>query len=121
MRILVVDDWPDGAASWVLLFRFVGFQADAATDGRQALEIAHAHRPDVAILDINLPDMDGYELAVQLRLLYPDRLAIIAISAVGDRLDTERSRQAKFDLELTKPADLQQVLSFIAGAFGQTD
>src|SRR5258708_15227597 len=81
MRILVVDDWPDGAASWVMLLQLLGFEADAATDGHQALEIARTRRPDVALLDLNMPRLDGCELAPRLRALYPDRLILIAITA----------------------------------------
>src|SRR5690349_17162727 len=66
-RILVVDDFPDSASSLALALRWAGFQARAASDGQSALAIVEAWRPDVAILELALPGMDGFELARRLR------------------------------------------------------
>ena len=118
MRILVVDDWPDGAASWVMLLQLLGFEADAATDGHQALEIARARRPDVALLDLNMPRLDGCELARRLRALYPDRLILIAITAHDSEDDRRRAYRAGFDLHLSKPAEPQAVLRLLSEASG---
>jgi CheY-like chemotaxis protein len=118
MRILVVDDWPDGAASWVPLLRLFGFEVDAATNGAQALEIARAQRPDVGILDLAMPGMDGCELARRLRLLYPERLILIAITAHDSEEDRRTSRAAGFDFHLRKPAEPQAILSLLNAASG---
>jgi CheY-like chemotaxis protein len=113
MRILIVDDWPDGAESWAILLRSVGMEADAATTSSQAMQMARVHRPDVGILDLNMPATDGYELARRLRRLYPDRLKLIAISGYDYQPDKDRKSGANFDLVLTKPADPSKVLSLL--------
>jgi CheY-like chemotaxis protein len=116
MRILVVDDWPDGAASWVPLLRLFDFEVDAATSGAQALEMARAHRPDVGLLDLAMPGMDGCELARRLRRLYPDRLILIAITAHDSEEDRCASRAAGIDFHLRKPAEPQAIVSLLHAA-----
>jgi CheY-like chemotaxis protein len=118
MRILVVDDWPDGAASWVMLLRLFAFEALAATNGPEALALARAHRPDVGLLDLALPGMSGWELARRLKALYPDRLILIAITAHDSEETRRRIRAAGFDLHLSKPANPQAVLSLLTAAAG---
>jgi two-component system, OmpR family, response regulator len=118
MRILVVDDWPDGAASWVPLLHLFGFEVDAAMNGPQALELARARRPDVGLFDLAMPGMDGCELARQLRLLYPDHLILIAITAHDSEENLCRTRAAGFDLHLRKPAEPQAVLALLNAASG---
>ncbi len=118
MRILVVDDWPDGAASWAMLLRLCGFEVDWAADGDRALEIARARRPDVGLLDIAMPGMDGHELAQRLRQLYPDRLILIAITARLVETEWQRTRASGFDLHLVKPADPASVIALLQTAAG---
>jgi CheY-like chemotaxis protein len=116
MRILVVDDWPDSAASWVMLLRLAGFDAECATDGRMALEMARARCPDVGIFDIHMPALDGYALARQIRTLCKRPLFLIAITARDSEEDRQKEKEAGFDLHLTKPAEPQKVLSLLAQA-----
>ena len=105
-RILVVDDNVDTAESLALFMRVLGHDAQVAYDGRSALETARAFQPEVALLDIGLPGMSGYELAPRLRN-QPDLkdVLLIAITGYGSEEDRRRSRQAGFDHHLVKPVD----------------
>jgi CheY-like chemotaxis protein len=117
MHILVVDDYPDNCISWALLLRLLGFSVDTATDGFRALELARATRPDVGILDMTMPRIDGCELARRLRALYPDRLVLIALTARDSDEDRRQVREAGFNLHLVKPADPIRVTALLKEAW----
>jgi CheY-like chemotaxis protein len=117
MHILVVDDYPDNGISWALLLRLLGFSVDTATNGFRALELARANRPDVGILDLAMPGMDGCELARRLRALYTDRLVLIALTACDSDEDRRQVRQAGFNLHLIKPADPPRVVALLKEAW----
>jgi signal transduction histidine kinase len=113
-RVLVVDDNQDAADSLADLLGALGYQASVAYDPAQAIAAATAAMPQVAILDIGLPGMDGFELAGCLRAL-PEgaALTLIALSGYGQENDKSRSRAAGFSAHLVKPvnlADLQTSL-----------
>jgi signal transduction histidine kinase len=113
-RILLVDDNVDAAAGTASLLRQMGHEVEVAHDAAQALAGAHMHAPELAILDIGLPDMDGYALAALLRRQHGKALRLVALSGYGQQADVERAAQAGFDLHLTKPAaldDLQQAIA----------
>ncbi len=116
-RVLVVDDDPDTARGMVRLLAASGHLARAAGDGRAAVEAARDFRPDVVLLDIRLPDTDGYQLAARL-LAEPglDRPVLVAISGFGQDEDRERSLTAGFDRHLIKPVDIDAVLAIVADA-----
>jgi signal transduction histidine kinase/CheY-like chemotaxis protein len=114
-RVLVVDDNQDAADSLGDLLGALGYRATVAYDPAQAIALASASMPEVAILDIGLPGMDGFELAAHLRGL-PDGagLKLVALSGYGQENDKHRSREAGFAAHLVKPiniADLQTSLS----------
>jgi PAS domain S-box-containing protein len=107
-RILVVDDNADVLALLVEMLQLRGYEAIPASDPMSALALARAVRPSVAILDIGLPVMDGYELARRLRAL--DGLAgikLVAVSGYGLDSDRARSAAAGFDQHLVKPVSMQ--------------
>jgi signal transduction histidine kinase/ActR/RegA family two-component response regulator len=106
-RILLVDDNEDAAAGTGTLLRQMGHTVDTAHNAAEALALAQSRPPDVAILDIGLPDMDGYALAVLLRRTHGQGMRLVALSGYGRQADVERAAQAGFDLHLTKPADLE--------------
>lgn len=109
-RILVVDDNRDAAASLGLLLRMMGNSVRIAHDGWSALEIARDFRPTVALLDIGMPGMNGYELARQLRQDAALRgLVLVAVTGWGQEEDRRRSREAGFDHHLTKPAEIDEL------------
>ena len=111
---LVVDDSRDCAESLALLVRFWGHEAVVAYDGPAALEAARAGRPDVVLLDIAMPGMDGYQLAGRLRKIAEvEEALLVAISGHGQEADVRRCQEAGIDCHFTKPVDpeeLKQVL-----------
>ena len=116
-RILVVDDNRDSAESLMLLLRLSGHEVLAVHDGLAAVEAAGTWEPEVVLLDIGLPEMDGYEVAMKLRER-PDgkRLTLIAVTGWGQDADRQRSSEAGFDAHLTKPVEtstLQKLLTAI--------
>jgi CheY-like chemotaxis protein len=114
-RVLVVDDNQDAADSLGDLLGALGYRAEVAYDPAQAIALASAAMPEVAILDIGLPGMDGFELAGHLRGLPGGAaLKLVALSGYGQENDKSRSREAGFAAHLVKPiniADLQVSLS----------
>ena len=115
MRVLLVDDDVETALISGWLLRSMGFDVQVVHDGREALEAAPEFRPDLVLLDIALPGMDGYELAHRLRQDACCRSSLfIAISGYGDEQAREQSREAGFDHHLVKPVDLEAVLALVA-------
>jgi CheY-like chemotaxis protein/two-component sensor histidine kinase len=107
MTFLVVDDIRDSADSLALLLSTVGHRAEVAYDGRSALAAAQTLRPDIVLLDIGLPDMDGYQVAQALRS-NPDtsRAKIIAVTGYGQDEYRQKSRDAGLDGHVVKPIAL---------------
>ena len=113
--MLVVDDNRDTAVGLTKLLRASGYRVTTADDGPAALEAARAERPEVILMDIGLPGMDGYRVAEQLRNeegLHATLL--IAISGYGQEQDRRRSREAGFDHHLVKPIDYESLLCLLA-------
>jgi len=105
-RILVVEDNLDAAESMKLLLEQIGHEVTVVTNGAEAVDVALRIRPDVVLLDIGLPGMDGFQLAAALRLRpETQRARLIAVSGYGQEKDRERSSLAGFDLHLVKPVD----------------
>jgi CheY-like chemotaxis protein len=105
-RVLVVDDDADTADSLVLLLTLWGCRAAAAYDGRTGAGQALASRPDVVVLDLGLPGLDGYEVARRLRVAPGlEKVRLIAVSGFGGDEDRARSREAGFDYHLLKPVE----------------
>lgn len=106
-RILIVDDNYDAADSLSLLLRMYGHQVWVATHPVAALRMVATVAPDLALLDIGLPGMDGYELAHRIRTQHPDlKLAMVALSGYGRAVDRAHSERAGFDAHLVKPVDM---------------
>ena len=115
LRVLVVDDHRDCADSTALLLQTVGFTARACYDGRAALDLVPAVRPGVCFLDLNMPGMDGDELAVRLRRWAGRRrLVLVALTAMTGTGYCERIERAGFDLHLVKPAEPALLLQVVA-------
>jgi hypothetical protein len=115
-RILVVDDNGDAAQTLQMLLQALGHVVQVASDGASAIEAAQEFRPDVVLLDIGMPGMDGYEVARRLRTLRAGdpALRIVAVTGWGQELDRQQSREAGFDLHLVKPVDVAQLENAIA-------
>ena len=114
-RVLVVDDNPDAREMLGLALGRVGHVVAMAENGRAALEIADEFRPSVGVLDIGLPQMDGYELAVRLRSLRPE-IRLIALTGYGRASDIEAARAAGFDAHCAKPIAVAILLEEIQKA-----
>src|SRR5262245_26931976 len=109
-RVLIVDDNADSAESMALLLRLDGHEVRLAYDGQSALEEAHAFRPDVMFLDLNLPKMDGYEVARRLRREPAMRdMTLVAMTGYGQEEDRQHTQEAGFQLHLVKPVDFNKV------------
>ena len=115
LRILVVDDNRDAAMSLSLLLEIDGHKTLQAYDGKDALEMAWAERPDVILLDIGLPEMNGYEVARVLRLSSEmRRTLLIALTGYGQPEDRSKSRTAGFDEHLVKPVEIEKLRKLLA-------
>lgn len=120
LRVLVVDDRADATFLLGALLKKTGHDVRTSTDGPTALKLALEYRPDVAILDINMPGMSGYEVAEQLRR-EPSlaSVVLVAMTGFGEEADRQRSLDAGFQHHLVKPADigiLQDILATVTPA-----
>jgi signal transduction histidine kinase/DNA-binding response OmpR family regulator len=114
-RVLVVDDNRDAAESLGLLLEVAGHQVRLCHDGPSALQAAEEYQPEVVLLDIGLPAMDGYQVARQLRARPTTRQALlVALTGYGQEEDLRRAREAGFDHHLVKPADLETLTGLLA-------
>ena len=113
-RVLVVDDNRDAADSLGKLLNLAGAEARAVYNGFAALDVLPSYQPAVLLVDIGMPDMDGYELARRVRQL-PDcgDLTLIALTGWGQAEDRQRSQAAGFDFHLTKPADFSTLRNLL--------
>jgi signal transduction histidine kinase/CheY-like chemotaxis protein len=122
LRVLVVDDNVDAAESLAMLLQLSRHQVCTAHDGPTALEAAFDFRPNVVLLDIGLPRMDGYEVAKKMRQQpVLKNVMLVAMTGYGQESDRQRSQEAGFDHHLVKPADfgkLQQILATVELASG---
>jgi PAS domain S-box-containing protein len=113
-RLLIVDDNRDGVESMAALFELEGHVTDIALSGPEALERASAFQPDVVLLDIGLPGMDGYEVARRLRADPRfSGLLLLALTGWGSDDDKDKAMSAGFDAHLTKPVDLEAVKALL--------
>ncbi|MGX4642225.1 hybrid sensor histidine kinase/response regulator [Massilia sp. SYSU DXS3249] len=117
LRVMVVDDNQDAAQMLATLLEVQGHAVSVEYDGRGALARARREQPQVMLLDIGLPDTDGYALARQLRAL-PELhgITLVALTGYGQNEDRRRAEEAGFDHHLVKPADLEQVSQILATA-----
>jgi CheY-like chemotaxis protein len=110
LRVLVVDDNLDAAEGLALLLRESGHEVRTAFDGPSGVETALDYRPDVVLLDIGLPGLDGYQVVRQMRQ-QPDlqSIVMIAITGYGQESDRQQALEAGFDYHLVKPVHIEQV------------
>jgi CheY-like chemotaxis protein len=105
-RILVVDDNADAADSLTMVLGFDGHEVLAVYTGLQALEQAERFKPDVMLIDIGLPDLDGYEVARRIRAVPAfQSICLVAVTGYGQDADKDRARAAGFSEHLVKPIE----------------
>lgn len=118
----MVEDNQDGADSLALLLRMMGHEVRTAPDGSTALEIAEMYNPEVVLLDIGLPKLNGYEVARRLRQRCGSKnLLLVAMTGYGKEEDRHRSQEAGFNAHWVKPVDpaaLMQLLGEVRPAPG---
>ena len=120
LRVLVVDDNRDAAILMGRLLTTLGNNVQVVHDGFAALEAAQEFSPEAVLLDIGLPEMDGYEVARALRELPGcEQITIIAVTGWGQESDRERGRIAGFDHHVVKPADSKLLMQLLGGVRGK--
>ena len=116
-RLLIADDNGDTAESLAALLRLDGHEVTVVHDGEQALEAIGRLRPDIALLDIGMPNISGYEVARRLRQSVPTAaVRLIAITGWGQERDKARAFEAGFDDHLTKPVEPDALIELLRRA-----
>jgi CheY-like chemotaxis protein len=114
-RVLVVDDTAGAAKITARLLELLGYHVEVAYAGRSAIEQSRSFRPEIVVLDVSLPDMDGYAVAGELRLLSETKSAlIVALTGHSDESHRLRALAAGFDEFLVKPADVNSLKDLAA-------
>jgi CheY-like chemotaxis protein len=114
-HVLVVEDSADNREMLRELLEMDGFHVDVAADGVEGVSQALALRPQIAIVDIGLPAMDGYEVARQVRAALGGDIRLVALTGYGQPEDHHRTTAAGFDAHLTKPIDLADLAAALSG------
>ena len=115
-KILVADDDQDSAESLALLFQMMGHDVRAAQSGLAAIDVAAEFRPDLIVLDIGMPGLDGYEVCRRIRQHdWAQTIVIAALTGWSRDEDRDRSEQAGFNHFLVKPVDPKALEELIAG------
>jgi CheY-like chemotaxis protein len=113
--ILVVDDNRDSANSLALLLKLSGNETHTAYDGLEAVEAAATFRPEVILLDIGLPKLNGYEACCRIREKpWAKGILLIALTGWGQEADRQKSSEAGFNAHLVKPVDLSELANLLA-------
>jgi CheY-like chemotaxis protein len=116
-----VDDNEDGAESLAILLQMKGHEPHTAHDGLEAVAAAERLRPDVILLDIGLPKLNGYEVCRRIREEPWGRdVVMVALTGWGQQEDRERSRAAGFDTHIVKPVDLDGLVALLDGLSTRT-
>ncbi len=118
-RILVVDDNEDALRTLAVLVQRLGNEVFQAHDGQQALEAAARHRPDVVLMDLGMPRMDGWEAARRIRREpWGEEICIIATTGWGQEDQRQRTKEAGFDHHLVKPVDVERLRELLSASAG---
>jgi CheY-like chemotaxis protein len=114
-RILIVDDNRDTADSLARLIKALGYEAKAVYDGLQAVEQASAFLPDMALIDIGMPGLDGYETVSRIRhLLGNTQTILVAVTGWSGDEDKRRAYESGFDLHVPKPMSVEALKELLA-------
>lgn len=121
-RILIVDDNSDAAETLSMMLDVLGQATAVAHEGTAALQLASVFRPDAAILDIGLPGMNGYDLAMAMRKLDGlESIFLIALTGWNDSATRARAIQAGFDVHLSKPAAVEALTAALGLSLGERE
>jgi DNA-binding response OmpR family regulator len=115
LRLLIADDNRDIADSLALLLERQGFEVRVAYDGQQAIDAARLVRPDVFIVDLVMPTLDGFQVAKQLRAMPEfERAVFVALSGLSDQAHFDEASKAQFDEYLVKPPNISLLLAILS-------
>jgi len=115
-RILIVDDNADAAASLALLLKISGHETQTANDGLEAVRTAETFLPDVVLLDIGLPKLNGFDACRQIRQQEWGRsMKIVALTGWGQEGDRREATEAGFDAHMLKPVDYRDLMTVLSG------
>jgi CheY-like chemotaxis protein len=116
LRILIVEDNPDGREMLRLLLELLGHEVRVAVDGIEGIESASQWHPEVAVVDIGLPRLNGYEVARHIRRELGDEIFLITQTGYGHPDDQQEALEAGFDVHLTKPVDPVDLIGWLETA-----
>jgi CheY-like chemotaxis protein len=111
--VLIVEDNPDGRESLRILLELYGYHVEVAVDGVEGVEMAQRLHPDVVLIDIGLPRLDGYEVARRLREELGDQVRLVACTAYSDPEVRRHALESGFDDFQVKPMDLDHILHWL--------
>ena len=112
-HVLVIEDNHDNRATLRELLEFAGHKVSLASTGTEGVERALELRPDVALVDIGLPELDGYQVAQRVRSALGDSIMLIALTGYGQPEDVRRAKAAGFDAHLPKPLDIDALQALV--------
>ena len=116
-RVLVVDDNVDAAISLAMMLKLMGNETKTAHDGLEALDVAAAYRPDLILLDIGMPKLNGYDTARHIRQQpWGKSVVLVALTGWGQEEDRRKSEDAGFDPHMTKPIEPAALEKLLAAA-----
>ena len=118
VRILIVDDEPNIVVSLEFLMRQKGYETQVARDGEEALTAVESFRPDVVLLDVNLPRRDGFEVCQKLRADGWTELKIVMLTAKGRDIEIEKGLALGADAYVTKPFSTRELVARVAAMLG---
>ncbi len=114
-KVLVVDDNVDGAVTLSVILKHLGHSVRITHDGNSALAVGQEFVPDLILMDIGMPGMDGYETCERMRNeTWSSKVRIVALTGWGQEEDKRKARRAGFDLHLVKPVDRKTLMEVIA-------
>jgi two-component system cell cycle response regulator DivK len=113
-HLLIVDDYPDALDIWAIYLRSLGYEISTASDGEEALAQAYRLRPDLIVLDLELPRISGYDVAKRLRAdSETQHIPLIAATGYSHESQLDRAREAGFDEVVVKPCDPDALVQVI--------
>lgn len=116
VRIVLVDDHEDSLEALAEGLRLCGYEVYTASNGRSGLEQAERHSADAMIIDLVMPDMNGFEVARAARQKLGGQVTLIALSGYGERSNRQRSIEAGFNYQLLKPVTPENLIPYLGSA-----
>src|SRR4029079_2798030 len=113
-RLILIEDHVDARRSLAALLERLGHSVEVAEDGNSGIERALQFKPQVVLIDIGLPDLNGYEVARRLRTHFKEQVVLVALTGYGQEDDLRAALDAGFDAHLVKPADIGELTRLLS-------